>query len=343
MKRSLPKVEIPLKVRCSRLLLVVLVVSMTALAPPATAQENVLRRLWRQIVRGDTGDNASGNVSSGGVRDQFCGSVPASDPTSRADVIAVNQARMVLLALNHDVFQPEAQLTTAALPEFFLYIQPTAALPDNLATKERRLSPSKKNVEESSQPRIDLDDIDALVPENAVQRAEQAEQGQLFLSLEIYGANAAKTYYYSLPRTATLAKITLPDDAPLAVGETYTVNFRFICNRMSLGSLSGATDPQISQTEEGLVFVDVQRVAASQVLERALENSPEANLYQVYLDNGIWVDMVSTLAANPASSEWLALLNGWGIPQEHAVPRPLAPLLDESVSIIQEGAPTDTD
>ncbi|WOD39793.1 hypothetical protein [Nodosilinea sp. E11] len=70
-----------------------------------------------------------------------------------------------------------------------------------------------------------------------------------------------------------------------------------------------------------LVYISSHTVGAA---EQATQFSPE--LYQLYLDNGLWFELVAALAANAQAEEGAALLQKLGTLAVDPIPQTLTPV-----------------
>lgn len=282
------------------------------------AQAGFLETL-RSIFTGDTEEGAQGNARGGAIRDRRCGtdaaSVNSEQGSEQGDVVAAIEAsspdeRLILLVPNTG----QTLITTAALPEVFVYIPPSLSSSEE---QEQSLvpAPTAKGI----RSKIDLDDIDSVVDEQVQDQIEQTQQAELLLEFQFNGI----TRYYSLPDEAVIAKIQPPAEAAFETGETSQLEVRFICRRVDLSSLSVDAAVASNDAAEEEVFVDLQRVAISEQWQAAMMTDSAEEAYQVYADNGLWLEWVAAIAAHPNSQEWTTLLEALGIAAVDPTPRVL--------------------
>lgn len=282
------------------------------------AQAN-FRRTLRGIFTGDTGQGARGNARGAAIRDRRC----SADGTSQEGAAIATPVSPIdptdqLTLLVPNTGQP---LTTTTIPAVFVYIPPHAsgmaaqASPPTL----KALTPEFTN--NSSQTKIDLDNIDSVINQTIQDNVDQAQRPKLLLEFQ-FGDTIQQ---YSLPDEALIAKIQAPEGSAFEIGATLPLEVRLICRRVDLTTLSQIAATEISYSAESEVFVDVQRVAASPALLAAIETRQLDDRYQLYLDNGLWFEMVTALAANPESEEWAALLEELAIPAINPTPQTLKP------------------
>ncbi|HEY9886958.1 MAG TPA: DUF928 domain-containing protein [Candidatus Obscuribacterales bacterium] len=281
-----------------------LVLLLTGVSP---ARANFINTV-RGIFTGDTGSGARGNTRGGAIRDEYCyrnpGNAIAPAPESPL-------GQMVVLA-------PDAlQTTTQAQPEFFLYLPFAATLPQG----DR---PTPAQTQPQSQPAtIDIEELDTLLD------IDVTTQANLVFEFELWDAATRAVVgrvNLDLPPTAGLVKFQLPAEMALAVDQTYLWNFRLVCQRVAPVGLAANGDTLQTETEVQVVFGEIQRVAANPALTTALTDTSPAEVYIVYLEQGIWFDMVAALAQQPEAPDWRDLLAAWEIPTVDPMPHPLQPL-----------------
>lgn len=278
----------------------------------------------RGIVTGDTGEGARGNARGAAIRDRRCGaeaptvSSDGSDEDGNAivtpDLSIGSTESLILLAPNTG-----QTLTTSTVPEVFVYIPPS------ISEAEEPVAPLlSEPAPKINQTKIDLDDIDSVVDTDLQDEVDQAQQPELLLELQFDGT----TRYYSLPDEAMIAKLQAPAETAFEIGEISSLEVRLVCRRANLTSLSQAAEIKSSYSTETEVFVDVQRVEPSDQLIAAIETYEPSEIYQAYLDNGMWFEMVAALAESPQSEEWAILLESLEIPDVDPTPQTLIPIGD---------------
>jgi hypothetical protein len=126
----------------------------------------------------------------------------------------------------------------------------------------------------------------------------------------------------SLPEQPGLVSFQLPDDQPeLAENQSYWWSFTLVCTE-SQGDI-----PQ--EINLGAVWGPIERVPKSPNLTQALADQPETDHYEVYLEQGIWYDMVNHLAETREDhpQEWADLMETFGLASMAAHPPvPLEPI-----------------
>lgn len=266
----------------------------------------------RGALRGDSGGRASGRSRGGGTRDEVCAINRGSSTAAIAtDTDEPEVAPSQLVVLVPDTLQK----TTQATPEFYMYVP----------------------FDRSHQPLT-------LVFELATKESETSRQV------------IAGPMPLSLPNEPGLVRFQLPADLSLATGITYEWTFRLLCQEAklhpethsritfpavtsetssididdieirALGSdtliPSGAVPPTPTVRQE--VFGTIQRVAPSPDLANALTTSAPSDRHQVYLDYGVWFDMVATLAANQLP-DWSVLLTEFQLTDVDQTPQSIVP------------------
>jgi hypothetical protein len=296
------------------------------------AQAN-FRQTLRGIFTGDTGQGARGNARGAAIRDRRCGaeapsngigqegvaiaaSASPADPSDQLTLLVPNTGQTLSTTTLPDVFVYIPSHTSGAVEQAF-QVSPAVLFPAVLSPKAFTPEPAIN----SSQTKIDLEDIDSVIDEKLQENVEQYQQSELLLEFQ-FGDTIR---HYSLPDEALIAKIQLPDGSAFEIGDTLPLEVRLVCRRVDLTTLSQAATTEISYSAESEVFVNVQRVAASRALLTALETHQSDDRHQLYLDNGLWFEMVSALAANPGSDEWAALLEELAIPVINPTPHTLIP------------------
>ncbi len=161
-----------------------------------------------------------------------------------------------------------------------------------------------------------------MVDEDLQDEVEQARQSELLLEFQFDGT----TRYYSLPSEALIAKLQAPDSTAFETGEVSPLEVRLVCRRVDLTSLSQTAATESSYSTESEVFANVKRVEPSNQLAAAMATYEPNEIYQAYLENGLWFEMLAALAANPQSEEWAALLQELEIPAVDPTPRTLTPI-----------------
>lgn len=134
--------------------------------------------------------------------------------------------------------------------------------------------------------------------------AGSSQQGEFILqddeANDIYRAN------FNLPERAGIINLNLPNraDYALKIGQKYHWYVKIFCD---------APDK-----EQDYIFVDawIERIAVSPSLKRL--NEPDANPYQILIDNNIWYDAIDRLAEMQQTSEykktrWQQLLTALGL------------------------------
>ncbi|MEO1094755.1 MAG: DUF928 domain-containing protein [Cyanobacteria bacterium J06638_28] len=241
------------------------------------------------IFRGRTGSRPTGNSRGGAIRDEAC---------SPEVLEELEEAQLVALV-------PETlERTTKASPELFVYI------------------PLGQNISSS------------LVL-------------QFKLKTQLIGLeDVIEPVEFAVPEEPGLVKLTFPTAAPLDIGRTYSWELNLICQNIptpvnpeatseaadesaelpspdvpfdidnatldELLSNASADDPNVLNEElrvaEASVYGDIERVAVTAALAQSLANKTPAMRYEAYLEQKIWFDMVSALAAS-RSTTWTALLD----------------------------------
>jgi len=127
---------------------------------------------------------------------------------------------------------------------------------------------------------------------------------------QLQDANKKMVYdtQISLPKTAGIFRLTLPDSAPpLEIGKPYRWYFKIVC--------TGGVD-----------FVDgwIQREAVDRDLQRQLEQASAMERSRLYANHGIWFEALTTAAdsrlTDPNSQEWAALLKAIDLEELAAKP-----------------------
>ena len=227
----------------------------------------------RGIFSGDSGGGASSRSRGGAIRNEYC----------KSDEIAASNEEIVALI-------PDAVATTTqANPEILLYVP----------------------FDRLNYPQIDL-----------------------FLDLG-EGAEAT-SFSYALPATPGIVRLQLPDHTALASGEISRWQIRMLCvtdgeseavtvandsipvpieGELELNDLGitalGEETSSVEGQDQIYVFQEVsgpiQRVEVSPQLAETLATTDSSLHYQAYLEEGIWLDMVSELS-DEQSPEWISLL-----------------------------------
>jgi hypothetical protein len=271
----------------------------------------------RGIFTGDTREGARGNTRGAAIRDRHCSAPMGNSSESGATNLAPDSSidateRLILLAPNTG-----QTLTITTVPDVFVYIPPH--VPGAEAPSPLSFSEPTANINPTE---IDLDDIDSVVDEDIKVKVDQTQQSELLLEFQFDG----RTRYYSLPDQALIAKLQIPADTALESGEISQLEVRLVCRRMGLTSLSQTAQTESTYSTESEVFVEVQRVEPSNQLIAAIETYEPGEVYQAYLDNQLWLEMVAALAANPQSEAWVALLEVLEIPAVDSTPHILTPI-----------------
>lgn len=236
------------------------------------------------IFRGRTGSRPTGNSRGGAIRDEACTS----------EVLAMlEEAQLVALV-------PETlQRTTKANPELFVYV------------------PIGQNVSSSLVLQFKLKtDLNGL--ENVIEPVE-----------------------FTVPEEPGLVKLNFPIAAPLDIGKTYSWELNLVCQNTPTAVNPEATSEAVDESAalprtdipfdidsatldqlvanadapneeprvaEASVYGDIERVAVTAILNQSLASKTPASRYEAYLEQEIWFDMVSALAAS-RSTTWTALLD----------------------------------
>jgi len=282
------------KSKVYRRILQVSLVALAIAAPLTPVLEQPAQAGFLGSFKGNRGGGrASGRARGGAVRDSACAvATPLSTPAQDSEQ---QEEQIFTLVVEGQ------QQTTRANPDFFVYV------------------PFDRNTEDMG-----------LVFELATQEA-------------ITGRQVVATANLPLPEKAGLVRFQLPTDTPLALGTTYNWGFRLQClsqpstpeaepqiatpstqtgsgpvtaGNLSISILSpthGTSKAKNTPTPRVLqeVFGDIQRVEATPELKATLANSEPEQQYQAYLEQGIWFDMVSDLAAN-SPSDWTTFLQEMG-------------------------------
>jgi hypothetical protein len=301
-----------------RSLIIALVLATPMVLPLGLPAQANFRQTLRGIFTGDTGQGAKGNARGASIRDRRCTTavptVNSDESGSDLSITSPTNSTEQLILLVPNTGQT---LITTTVPEVFVYIPPHTS---SAAEPDPSLAPAPAT--NFDQTKIDLDDIDSVVDEGVQDEVDRAQQAELLLEFQF----GDTTQYYSLPDEALIAKIQAPEETAFDIGETTPLEVRLICRQAGLTTLSPTAETEFSYSAESEVFVDVQRIAASRPLLAAIETHEPDDLYQLYLDNGLWFEMVAALAANPQSDEWAALLEELEIPAVAPTPQPLTPI-----------------
>lgn len=297
------------------------------------AQAN-FRQILRGILRGDTGQGARGNARGAAIRDRRCSAEGPRDSPRDSTRDSTSQGGAAIAAPASPI-DPTDQLTllvpnigqsltTTTIPAVFVYIPPrtSGAVAQASPLTLEALTPEFTN--NSSQTKIDLNDIDSVIDQTIQENVEQAQRPKLLLEFQ-FGDTIQQ---YSLPDKALIAKIQVPEGTAFEIGATLPLEVRLVCRRVDLTTLSQTAETEFSYSAESEVFVDVQRIEPSNTLLAAIATYAPDDIYQLYLENGLWFEMLVALAATPESDEWTALLEVLEIPEVDPTPQNLFPIGD---------------
>jgi hypothetical protein len=174
----------------------------------------------------------------------------------------------------------------------------------------------------NSQPK----ELIALLPENGFGRTVDAHPTFLAYipasnapQLEFQLLDEAQNLIYEtilpLSGRAGIVSVTIPDSvaiSPLAVDEYYSFSFSLVC----------ATEDDLFDRSGDIVVGGVmQRVAASEALNRELAQAPPSRHPEIYARESLWFDALASLAQlrqetpnNPSLlTDWMALLEAVGL------------------------------
>lgn len=261
-----------------------------ALATTGPVEAGVINRI-QSIISGNTGSEVQGSSRGGATRDESCTVNPVSGEISPSGSWQMSS-----------LLPKTAYQTTLSEPSLFVYLQYTPSEDISSVTTSVKSLGIKQEVKS-----LKLENITA----NDLPQFDTQTNINLSLQLELTRNNnneVLKSYNIALPTGNSLVQLPLTDETfPLVINQSYEWTVRLLCQKKS------AQDVTEIAIEQSALFGTVTRVPMPNELHLALDTNKVDDRYQTYIDNELWLELISDLAEVPTSTDWHDLLENFQI------------------------------